>query len=116
MEDVNLFNAVVIGENPEAAFFVEGNKLHAVDERVAALKKEKSSPDRLLPLVRSALKTLLKKAQGKIAPHILDMDLRALEGHPNELAELTVRIETIYSHLPHHERNQLSSLVHHAQH
>lgn len=116
MGDVSLFNAVVIGENPESAYFIEGdNRLHAIDDKVAALKKEKSSTERLLPLMRDALKSLIKVSKGKVAPHLLDVDVKNLEGHPNELSEISVRIETIYRHLPHNERNKLSSLIHHAQ-
>lgn len=115
MDDVSLFNAVVIGENPESAFFIEGDKLHAIDDKVAALKREKSSSERLLPLMRDALKSLIKVAKGKVAPHLIDLDIKNLEGHPNEQSELSVRIETIYRQLPHQERNKLSSLIHHAQ-
>lgn len=113
--DKNLYNAVVIGENPEACFIVEGDKLHAVDEKLASFKKEESNPKAVLPLMREALRSLIQFSQGKVTPHFLNVDFEALSKSASESQQLIVLIENIFTHLPHNERNKLSSLIHHAQ-
>lgn len=111
----NLFNAAEVGENPETAFIVEGKHLHAVEQRVADQKKDKSDPKLVLPLMRDALKALIQHAQGKVASHFLEVDWKMMQNKSDEQAQLIHHIYNIYSHLPHHDRNELSSLVHHKQ-
>lgn len=113
--NANLFNATVIGENPETAFLVDGNHLHAVEQSIADQKKNKSDPKQIIPLMRDALKALIKFSEGKVEPHFLDIDWKAISGQPNEEELLVKKIYHIYSHLPHHDRNDLSSLIHHKQ-
>lgn len=113
--EVHLFNAAVVGENPDSAFIVEGDRLHAVDQRVADLKKDKSNPKQVLPLMKEGLKALAKFAKGKVEPHFVNIDFAAISGQPNERALLIGKIENIFLHLPHNERNKLSSLIHHRQ-
>lgn len=107
----NLYNAAVIGENPEAAFIVEGQHLHAVEKHIAEKKKEKSNPKLVLPLMRDALKALVKFAEGKVSTTFTEM----ISLKPNEQDQIVEKIEHIYKHLPHHDRNELSSLIHHKQ-
>jgi hypothetical protein len=109
----NLFNAVVVGENPEASFIIDGKHLHAVEKSVADLKKDKSDSKVVLPLIREALKDLIQFSQGKIESHFLNVDLT--EGKPDEQTFLVKNIHNIFSHLPHSDRNELSSLIHHKQ-
>lgn len=112
----NLFNAAVIGENPETAFLVEGDHLRAVEKSIADLKKDKKSdPKNILPLMRNALKELIIFAEGKVEKHFLEIDWKTLTDQPNEQSRLVSIIHNIYSHLPHHEHNELSSLIHHKQ-
>lgn len=111
----NLFNAAVIGENPDTAFIADGNRLHAVEQSVAALEKNKSDPKKVLPLVRNALKALIVYAKGKVEEHFLEVDWKALSDKPNEQSQLVMKLHQIYSHLPHHEHNELCSLIHHKQ-
>lgn len=112
--DINLINAAIIGENIEASFFIEeNNRLHAVDMRVASLKKEECNPESIIPLMRDALKALVKFAEGKVPPHLTRIDWKAFSGKTNEQQELISHIEQIYSHLHHQDRNNLSSLIHH---
>lgn len=111
----HLFNAAEVGENPETAFIVEGKHLHAVEHSIAAQKKERSDPKLVLPLMRDALKALIQYAQGKVEAHFLDVDWKMIQGKSDEQAQLIHKIQNIYSHLPHHERNELSSLIHHKQ-
>jgi hypothetical protein len=111
----NLFNAAEIGENPDTEFVVEGKHLHAVDAKVAHERKDKSDPKIVLPLIREALKALIKYAQGKVEAHFLDVDLKQFDGKPDEEAQLRHKIEHIFSHLHHHDRNELSSLIHHGK-
>ncbi len=116
--DVNLFNAVIVGENgenPDLVFFVvEGNRLHAVDRQVANLKKGQSKPEQILPLMREALKALIAYSDEKVEPHILDVDWATFSG-PNEQTLLVGKIEHIFRHLHHNYRNELSSMIHHKQ-
>lgn len=112
--NMNLFNAAIVGENPEAGFLVEGKRLHATDPQVASLKKDKSKPELIIPLMQEALKDLVKFAQGKVPPHFLEIDWNAFTGKANEQEQLIAKIEQIYTHLPHVERNKLSTLIHHA--
>ena len=111
----HLYNAVVIGENPDAAFIVEGKHLHAVEEHVAKLEKEKSDPKRVLPLMRDALKALIKFSENKVEPHFLEVDWNGIAGKSHEQLDIIKCVHSIFSHLPHHERNDLSSLIHHKQ-
>lgn len=113
--NINLRNAVVIGENPDTAFIIENNHLHAVEQSVADLKKDKSDSKQLIPLMREALKALVIFAKGKVEPHFLEIDWKALSSGENEQEELIGKIHHIFSHLPHHDRNDLSALVHHKQ-
>jgi hypothetical protein len=109
--DVNLFNAAVIGENPEEAFVVLDGHLHAVDRRVAALKAEKSDPAKVLPLVRGALKALIEFAGETVEPHFLNVDWNVTS---NNQQMLISKLTNIYMHLPRYERNKLVSMIHHA--
>lgn len=111
----NLFNAAVVGENPDTAFIVEGNHLHAVEQRIADQKKEQSSPQKVVPLMREALKALIKFAEGKVEAHFLEIDWSGISNQPTEQEQLVHKIENIFTHLPHHDRNYLSSLIHHKQ-
>jgi hypothetical protein len=111
----NLFNAAEVGENPETAFIAEGKRLHAVEPSVADQKKDKSDPKQVLPLMREALKALIQYAQGKVESHFLEIDWKMIQGKPDEQAQLVHKISNIYSHLPHQDRNELSSLIHHRQ-
>jgi hypothetical protein len=108
----NLYNAAVVGENPEAAFIVEGKRLHAVEEEIANLKKEKSDPKLIVPLMRDAWKALLKFAEGKVPSHLIE---NVVSLKPKEQDQLVEKIKNLYFHLPHHARNELSSLIHHKQ-
>ncbi|CUI16323.1 hypothetical protein PNK_0697 [Candidatus Protochlamydia naegleriophila] len=110
----NLFNAAVIGENPETAFIIlEGNRLHAVEQSVADLKQDERDPEQLLILTRNGLNALIEFAQGKIEPHFLEIDWDELSSQDDEQAHLIRKIHNIFSHLPHHFRNELSALIHH---
>lgn len=111
----SLFNAAEIGENPNTAFIVEGNHLHAVEQGVADRQKDKSDPKQVLSLMREALKALIQYAQGKVESHFLEVDWKMIEGKPDEQKQLIHKIQNIYTHLPHHDRNELSSLIHHRQ-
>lgn len=109
----NLFNAAEVGENPETAFIVEGKRLHAVEQSIADQKKDKSDPKLVLPLMREALKTLIQYSEGKVESHFLEVDWKMIQGKSDEQKQLVHKIYNIYSHLPHHDRNELSSLIHH---
>lgn len=111
----NLFNAAEVGENSETAFIVEGKRLHAVEQSIAEQKKDQSDPGKVLPLMREALKALIQYAQDKVEPHFLEVDWKKIRGEADEQAQLVHKIFNIYSHLPHHNRNELSSLIHHKQ-
>jgi hypothetical protein len=65
--------------------------------------------------MRDALKALIQFAQGKVESHFLEVDWKMIQGKPDERALLVHKIYTIYSHLPHHDRNELSSRIHHKQ-
>lgn len=115
-KDIHLFNATVVGENPESAFIVlEGNRLHAVELAVADLKKDQSNPKIILPLMREGLNSLVQFAQGKVPPHFTEIQWEEMKGQSDEQARLVHAILNIYSHLPHHDRMHLSSLIHHRQ-
>lgn len=105
----NLFNAIVVGENPDATFIAENGKLHAVEQHVAELKKEQSADKAVLPLLREAFNALVKFGEGRVPPHFLEViSLKA-----QEREQLIEKIEAIYQHLSHHDRQELSSLIHH---
>lgn len=109
----NLFNAAEMGENPATAFIVEGKHLHAVELSVANQKKDKSDPLVVLPLMREALKALIKFGSGKVEAHFLDVDWKSLEGSADEHEKIVHHVQEIYSHLHHRDRNELSTLIHH---
>ena len=111
----NLFNAAEVGENPKTAFIAEGKRLHAVEKSVADQKKDKSDPKQVLPLMREALKALIQYAQGKVESHFLEVDWKTIQDKPDEVEQLVRKTCTIYTHLPHHDRLELSSLIHHKQ-
>ncbi len=111
----HLFNAAVVGENPDTAFIVEGNHLHAVEQRVADQKRDQSNPDQIIPLMREALKALVQYSQGKVEGHFLEIDWDDIADQEDEQEQLVERIQQIFCHLPHHDRNELSSLIHHKQ-
>ena len=110
--DHDLYNAAIIGENSESAFLLENNRLHPVEETVAEIKFEQSNPKIILPFMRRALDRLAQFAKGKVAPHFTDME-KNVSLKPEEKDQLIEKIVNIYIHLPHHERIELSSLVHH---
>lgn len=104
-----LYNAAVVAENPDAAFIVENGRLHAVEKRVAALKKDQSDPKNVLPLMRNALQALLQFASGKLSASYNEL----ISMKPNEQDQLIEKINHIYLHLHHNDRNKLSSMIHH---
>lgn len=112
--ETNLCNAVVIAENPEMYFIVEGNRLHAVEELVSELKMEESKDEIVLPKMRDALTAISKFAQGKVYDHFIDEE-KNISLKPTEREQIIEKILNIYSHLPHHDKIHLSSLVHHKQ-
>lgn len=113
-DNINLENAVEIAENAETAFIVEGKRLHAVDPRVANLKKEKCKPEQLMPMMFEALNALIVFAEGKVPPHFIEIAKKvAAEKTSSQLAVVSGVLQ-IYSHLHHQDRNKLSGLVHHA--
>jgi len=108
-----LFNATEMGENPDTNFIVEGNHLHAIDQNIADYQKNKCDPKQVLTLMREALKALIQYAKGKVEPHFLEIDWKTIEGKSDEQKQLMHKVHNIYTHLPHHDRNELSTLVHH---
>ncbi|WP_068469274.1 hypothetical protein [Candidatus Protochlamydia phocaeensis] len=114
--DVNLFNATVIAENPDSSFIIlEGDRLHAVEPSVANFRKEHIDQEHVVSLMCDGLKALIEFAQGKAEAHFLEVDWDALASRDDEQAILINKIHHIFSHLPHHFRNDLSSLIHHKQ-
>ncbi len=109
----NLFNAAIIGENHESVFLVEGNHLHAVEKMIAERQKDKNDPKKVLPLIRKAVQELISYANGKVEQHFLEVDWKSFQDKPDEHEKLVSIIEHIFRHLPHHDRNELSSLIHH---
>lgn len=109
MSNDGLYNAAVVAENPEAAFIVENGRLHAVEKQIAILKKDKSDPKAVLPLMREALQSLLQFASGKLSASYNEL----ISMKPNEQDQLIEKINHIYLHLHHGDRNELSSLIHH---
>lgn len=73
--DYNLFNAAIVGENYlDCAFILEDeNHLHAVDNKIAELYKDKGDPKKVIPLIRGSLKSLIEYANGKVEEHFLDV-------------------------------------------
>lgn len=111
---LDLDNAVVIAENPETAFIVESNRLHAVDQRVSE-QREDHNPEHILPLMKKALQALINYAEHKVPPHFVEMGKELVNQSKADESEFVEKIRQIYSHLPRHARNELSSLVHHKQ-
>ena len=109
----NLFNAAVIGENPQAAFIADGKRLHAVEQHIADLKKDQSKLEIILPLMRDALNALLEFSKEKLPRSFTEFDQKSISLQPNEKDQLIEKIVNIYTHLHHHDRNELSSLIHH---
>lgn len=108
-----LYNAVIIAENPEMGFLIKDGLLHPVEPSVAHLKKEDHS-SALLPIMRKALDKLSNYAKDKVEPHFVDSE-KNLSLKPEEKNQIIEKIGNIYHHLPRHFRNDLSSLVHHKQ-
>lgn len=113
--NINLANAAVVGENPEEGFIVEGKRLHAVDKAVAALKKQNNTPKQIVPLIKDALNALITYAKDKVEPHFLENARKVLSEKSEDQSALIANIEQIYIHLQHHDRNSLSTLIHHPQ-
>lgn len=109
----NLCNAAIIGENHESAFLVEGNNLHAVEKLIADRQKDKSDPKKVLPLIRKAVEELIVFANGKVENHFLEVDWKSFKDQADEHERLVSIIDHIFRHLPHHDRNELSSMIHH---
>jgi hypothetical protein len=114
--DENLFNAAIVGENPEMAFIVEGKRLHAVEKRVALREQAKSNLQLVLPLMRNALQALVEFAKAKVPSQFTSFDLKEISLQPTEYDQLIEKMRNIYSHLPHTDRRDLSSLIHHKAH
>lgn len=116
MEDnINLANAAIVGENPETAFVVNGTLLHAVDSNVADFEKDNSDPEQVVPLLRNALQALIEFADRKVPPHFIEMGEQLIMDESDDKNELINKIEQIFTHLPRHERQHLSSMIHHRQ-
>jgi hypothetical protein len=112
---IKLGNAAVVGENPEATFIIEeNNMLHAVDPGVANLKGKNSSTE-IIPILKESLQSLLEFSQGKISPELIEAGQKILNEKESTLETVISQIEHIYQHLPHHDRNELSSLIHHSE-
>lgn len=109
-----LYNAAVIGENPEMEFLVENGHLHPVEPSVAERKPEQNNPEKVLPLMREALEELIKYAKEKVPLHFTDKE-QIVSLEPDEHDQLVQKIMNIYTHLPHHNRNEMSTLIHHKQ-
>lgn len=114
-QNTNLANAAVMGENPDSGFIVEGKRLHAVERSVAALKNQNNTLGELISIMREALKALIIYADGKVEPHFLEIAQNTLEREGENPSELMTKLEQIYRHLPHHDRNDLNSMIHHPQ-
>lgn len=113
--NIHLFNAAVIGENPETAFILKGDHLHAVEQSVADQIKDKNESNKVLSSIREALKALISYSQGKVEAHFLEIGKNSFSNQKDEQTHLIHQIRNIYTHLPHHNRNDLSSLIHHKQ-
>lgn len=111
----NLFNAAMIGENSSMSFILEGKRLHAVEHSIAEQKLDKSNPKLITPFFRDALKALIQFASGKVESHFLEIDWKLIQGKGDEHTKIAHFIHNIYTHLPHHDRNELSTLIHHKQ-
>ena len=109
--NIHLRNAAVICENPDVVLLAEGDHLHAVESRIAELKKDKCMPAALIPLMRNAHTALVQFTTGIVDAQILD----AVSLKANEMEQLKEKIRNIYAHLPHHVKNQLCSMIHHKQ-
>lgn len=115
IQDANLFNAAVVGENPDSTFIIMDGKLHAIDKRVADLRKNKSDPAQIVKLMTDALKALISFSKDHVEPHFLEVDWNSFNKRPNVQEAIISKINHIYHHLPHCERNKLTSLIHHPQ-
>lgn len=115
-EQADLFNAAVVGENPEMAFTVlEGDHLHAIEPSIAEQKGGQIDAAKVTSLLRGAFKALSQFAEGKVEAQLLEIDWEGLAERPGEREELISKIRHVFVHLPHHDRNTLSSLIHHRQ-
>jgi len=114
---INLGNAAIVGENPDTAFIAKEGKLHAVDKQVAELdsKKKESDPKEVINLMTEGLKALVQFADKKVPQHFLELGQEIDSQTTEDYEELVNKIEQIYTHLPHHDRIALSSMVHHSQ-
>jgi hypothetical protein len=63
--------------------------------------------------MRDALKDLLTFSKRNSYDPAIDRGLKEISLKPNERDQLIEKIQEIYVHLPHKDRNQLSSLIHH---
>ncbi|MBS0655295.1 MAG: hypothetical protein JSR46_05940 [Verrucomicrobia bacterium] len=114
--DIHLHNAAVIGENgnnPDVAFVVDGQRLHAVEQFIADQKKDKSAKALVLPLMRDALKSLQQFALRNVPEPYTDVGQKGISLKEGEKEQLIEKIKNIYIHLSHQDRNDLSSLIHH---
>lgn len=117
MEDnIHLENAVEMAENTETSFIVEGDRLHAVDPKVASYRKDKSNPKLMMPMMVKALNALIDFAEGKVPPHFIEIAKNIATKENEDPLTLVSGVVQIYSHLPHYEKNKLSGLVHHSSH
>jgi hypothetical protein len=110
IDSVSLTNAVVVAENSGAAFMAEGPKIHAIDQVIATHRKEKSDPKVVVPLMVDALLALVEFAQGRVESHFLDIDVNSLS--KSDMKKVISKLLQVYSHLHHHDRNELSAMVH----
>ena len=69
----------------------------------------------LLQAIREGLQALIHFSRGKVEPHFLEENTKSFSGEEEEISQVASQIHNIYSHLPHHYRNELSSLIHHKQ-
>jgi hypothetical protein len=114
MDNIDLFNAAVIGENHEAFFLLEEDgHLHAVEKLIAEHKIDQKQRTKVLEKIKEAKKALHAFARGKIEAHFLNDEPASYVNEKEEREQIVTQIHNIYYHLPHHFRNELSSLIHH---
>ena len=113
--NANLFNAAVIGENPTTAYILKGDHLHAVESSVAEERNNGNNAKNIVPLMKKALQALVEFSSGKVEAHFLDIDTDDFSDDEDGQDEIVEKIHQIYTHLPHHNRIELSSLIHNRQ-